>query len=491
MKKTIKNKPEIIENTSLNKINYFVLFFLIILAFILRLYFIDAPVADHHSWRQADTAAVARNFTRIGFDLLYPRYDDLSSIETGANNPEGYRFVEFPFYNALFAAFYKYFPLFSLEMTGRLTTVIFSLILLAIIYYITTKEVNKIAGFFAGLTFAIMPFFVFYSRVILPDMNAISLMFIGIFFLYKWSKNKNWFLYFLSLIFVALALLTKPTVIFYLLVILYLFFSTYKFGLFKKISVYFYFFIIIMPFLAWRFWIAKHPEGIPYSDWLITHVNTYEGLKDIFFKPAFFRWIFYERIANMIMGSYLLVFLFLGILKKQKNLLLHSIGLSALIYLFTFQGGNVQHDYYQTLILPALAIFTGVGVSLLFSEKKIFINPFISSFVVIAVYVASFAFSYYQVKDFYSFSDNLVKIGKIISTLTEPDARVVTDTSGDTTLLYLSDRKGYPAKNKEFDALKKDGMNYFVTYNKETGEQMKKDYFELIFENESFYLFRL
>ncbi|MCX8008432.1 MAG: hypothetical protein N3A54_01875, partial [Patescibacteria group bacterium] len=42
---------------------------------VLRMYKIHHPIADWHSWRQADTAAVARNFLRFGIDPLRPRYD--------------------------------------------------------------------------------------------------------------------------------------------------------------------------------------------------------------------------------------------------------------------------------------------------------------------------------------------------------------------------------------------------------------------------------
>ncbi|KKS90138.1 MAG: hypothetical protein UV66_C0008G0013, partial [Candidatus Woesebacteria bacterium GW2011_GWA1_43_12] len=34
---------------------------ILVLAFVVRLWRIDAPLADWHSWRQSDTAAVARN----------------------------------------------------------------------------------------------------------------------------------------------------------------------------------------------------------------------------------------------------------------------------------------------------------------------------------------------------------------------------------------------------------------------------------------------
>ena len=51
-------------NRNFKKKDWLILFLILFLALILRLYKIDIPLADFHSWRQADTAAVARNFLR-------------------------------------------------------------------------------------------------------------------------------------------------------------------------------------------------------------------------------------------------------------------------------------------------------------------------------------------------------------------------------------------------------------------------------------------
>ena len=40
-----------------------------------RLYNLTAPFLDYHSWRQTDTAAIARNFYYNGFNILYPQID--------------------------------------------------------------------------------------------------------------------------------------------------------------------------------------------------------------------------------------------------------------------------------------------------------------------------------------------------------------------------------------------------------------------------------
>ncbi|MEK7154827.1 MAG: hypothetical protein AAB697_01740, partial [Patescibacteria group bacterium] len=68
----------------------------------LRLYKIDNPIADWHSWRQADTSAVTRNFVKYGVDIFTPRYDDFSDVSgNGFFNSNGYRMVEFPIFNVV------------------------------------------------------------------------------------------------------------------------------------------------------------------------------------------------------------------------------------------------------------------------------------------------------------------------------------------------------------------------------------------------------
>jgi len=99
----------------MKKIVYLVLALILLAGFLARLYRFDNPIADWHSWRQADTSAVSRNFVNSGFDILRPRFDDLSNVPSGFDNPQGYRFVEFPFYNIAQAGLYKLFGVLTLE----------------------------------------------------------------------------------------------------------------------------------------------------------------------------------------------------------------------------------------------------------------------------------------------------------------------------------------------------------------------------------------
>lgn len=477
-------------------LDIFILGIILVIAVGFRLYKINTPLADYHSWRQVDTAAVARNFVKNGFDLFHPRYDDISSIQTGQENPEGYRFVEFPVYNAIFALFYKYLPLTSLEIYGRLTTIFFSLIIIGVIYYLCLKEEDRLTAIIASLIYSVFPFFVFFSRVVLPETTATAFAFLAMLFIYlSFENNKTlqkYLLFFLSILSFSLSLLVKPTTVFYFIPLLYLFARKERFNLFKKPSFYLYFILAVIPFGLWRLYIQNFPQGIPPSDWLITHVNTYEGLKNIFFRPAFFRWIFFERICVAIFGGFLSGFFLLGILNKPKKYFLYAILAAAFVYLLTFQGGNVQHEYYQTIALPALAIFAGLGIAVVLRNGKQFLPPVLSSLIIIFFVGLSYFFAFYKVKDYYNFPPELPQIANIINTLTKEDDKIVTDRLGDTTLLYLIGRKGAPAIYRDPDQLKDLGYNYLVTLNKDTIESIRqKKLYPVVFENDKFALFKL
>src|SRR3990167_7430554 len=127
------------------------LFTIAFVAVLIRLYGIDKPVADWHSWRQSDTAAVARNFLRFGTDPLHPRYDDLSNIQSGKDNPMGWRMVEFPLYQVFGVVVQKTFPLLSIEASLRLVSVVStagSVFLLGIILLDLVSPMAAVLGAF-------------------------------------------------------------------------------------------------------------------------------------------------------------------------------------------------------------------------------------------------------------------------------------------------------------------------------------------------------
>src|SRR5258705_2824233 len=152
------------------KIEFLILALILVLGFVVRLYRFNGPVADWHAWRQADTSAVSRNFVNNGFDLLYPRFDDLSNVPSGIHdNPQGYRFVEFPIYNILQAGGFMLFGHLTLEEWGRLVTIFSTLFSSVFIYLLVKKFNSRLPAIFAAFFYTFFPFTIYYGRTILPD----------------------------------------------------------------------------------------------------------------------------------------------------------------------------------------------------------------------------------------------------------------------------------------------------------------------------------
>lgn len=185
-----------------------------------------------------------------------------------------------------------------------------------------------------------------------------------------------------------------------------------------------------------------------------------------------------------------MTFFIIGFFTRQKKGLMMSILVASLSFVFVFQGGNVQHEYYQTLILPALAIFAAIGIDYLFANKKT-VSTGLAIITVPVILALSWFFSYYTVRNYYNYSSDLIQTAKIINSLTGPNDLVVTDTTGDTTLLYLSERRGAPAVYRDPKTLKELGYSVITTNSLDMVKQLEEDDFELLFENEKLFIFKL
>ena len=164
---------------------------ILFLGFIVRLYKFNNPIADWHSWRQVDTSAVSRNFGNSGFDLLHPKFDDLSNVPSGLDNPNGYRFVEFPIYNIFQAVPFKLFGILTLEEWGRMITIISSLLSLTIIFLLLKKYTDDKVALFSSFLYAVIPYNIYYGRVILPDPTMVMAILGGIYFFDLWINNEK------------------------------------------------------------------------------------------------------------------------------------------------------------------------------------------------------------------------------------------------------------------------------------------------------------
>src|SRR5260221_8206264 len=323
-------------------------------------YNLNNPLDDWHAWRKADTATVSQIYVDRGIDLLNPRYYDVSPTQTGVYNPEGLRFVEFPIYNLVNVVLFKTFHHFTLEVWARLISIACATGSTLFLYLIGKRFLNKWGGLAAAFFYAFIPYNIYFTRVILPEPMTVFFTTASLYFfiLFVSAHKRNTFYLIVSSILLALAMLLKPFVIFYFPVYVYLFIKKYGWkAIWNRVDIYIALFIALTPVFIWRIWINERPFGIPASNWLFND----DGIR---FKMAWWRWIFGERLGYMILGILGVVPFAFGVLKKNNTpILMTAIGM--FLYVATVATGNVRHDYYQKLTIPAIALMLASGATYL------------------------------------------------------------------------------------------------------------------------------
>lgn len=506
------------------------LLLIIFLAFILRLYKINNSLLDWHAFRQADTASVTREFLKQGLNILKPRYHDLSNIQSGYENPQGWRMVEFPLISFTIALIIKIFPIIDLVIFSRLCSILASLITIIYLFYFVKKNFSLRAAFYSALVAATLPYVIFYSRVVLPEPFLICFLMAAIFHFDQFLATTKKMLFnhhfYLSLLFLALAFLHKPFVVFFIPVFLTLMIINHQLGFFKKSSFYFYVFLSIIPFIIWRLWIKQFTTGIPVSNWLFNS----DGIR---LRPDWFRWLFFERISKLMLGYIGLlpiIMSFTHIKKNKSSLIIASFCLSSLLYLIIIATGNVRHDYYQNLLIPGIIISFGVGCDFLTDKinrkyqkiaKKIDLGLLVNLVIIISSsflafyglnlkkidqlisenlsksklgivsYLSKFQFSLEGIKGYYNINHwEYMRAGKMVDLLTNEDALVIAPAQGDTQFLFQTNRRGWPIGFNIKDKIEKGASIYVTTTDDNEARDLQNKYHTL-YQNQEFLILYL
>jgi len=423
----------------------------------LRFYHLSSPIADWHSFRQVDTVSVSRYFQEHGFDFLHPRYYDISSTQSGTENPQGFRMVEAPIYNTISLVFSNITHL-NIEISSRLVSIAFSLGSGVLIYFfVLTTTSQFVPALISLFIFMVLPFNVYYSRTTLPEPTAVFFMILA---LYLFSNHL-----FSSAISLALAILVKPytaIILFPTFLCLIFIHKSYFINYKSIIKLSAFTLVSLVPFILWRFWISQFPAGIPVSNWLLNNGVTttfpawFHGYnlaflnKVIALRPHWWLWLFQDRIGNLILGTFGTIPLFLGTAYQRKHSQPTAISLilGIFFYFVIIAQGNIQHDYYQVLIIPSISILCGIGYFYIY--QLVFNHRFLKITSIVIIFGLSTFFSFNRVKEYYKINNpNIVAIGAKARELLPQNSLVIAPYNGDTTLLYQTGFSGWP--NEVYD----------------------------------------
>ncbi len=447
----------------------------IIVGVTLRLIQINVPIVGVHSWRQADTAAMARNFALNNTPIWLPQVD-----WGGAG--KGYVESEFPLFPYILGQIYKITGVH--DWLGRCLSVFFSAITIYLIIRIGKRLIDSESGWWGGLFFAILPLGVYYGRTLQAEAFLLMLAAISLDQMITWREEKNRFSLLISWMMFTLACLIKVLPLIWLglpLLIASLETNSLKYKdkninyILNRIIKRFnnpwpmiYVFSTILIGFCWYLHAYKlgQDSGISFGFWgagsdrsSLTKILNFELWLNLSLR-------IFIRIFGVI-GLPLMVIGFLAIMKR-RNCEIFASGIIG-VFITTLLAVNASsiHEYYQ---LP-LEIFTCplIGKGWLetkkqFKSKNIDLNWMgLNIFLIMMISFSVLHFDYWLVER--KQAKIWVPLAKRISTLVPVNEKIISATGSDPTLLNLSRRQGWLTNSSGINPEQlKDWLDQGATY---------------------------
>lgn len=426
---------------------------ILFLALLLRLYHIDFPVGGWQDWRQADTAAMARNFYENGFNLFYPQID-------WGGNSSGFVESEFPIYPFVVSIVYRFFDV--NDMWGRILSVLFSLSTIYGLYLLTKKYLSEKAALWAAFIYAIIPLNIYFGRAFMPESAMLMCSIWGIYWFALWLEGSRARDFILAAAFVSLAVLLKIPTLHLGLPLLFLAWLRFRSNTFKMKTLWLFALLILLPVAAWYYHAHQLflQSGLSFGIWGFGTDKW--GNFDIIITPKFYNRILFQSIAerHLTYAGFLLFVIGLFLKRKSNEEKLFDYWLLAvLIYFLIVAKGNQVHDYYQLpFILPAVAYIGKVFDKYVHTDSirhAFRTKPLVFSFLALCL-MGMFTLSYLRydlfMNHYETYDTALFRLTSAVQRSTTKSDLVVAVSENNPIVLYRCDRKGWNSSPEELDS---------------------------------------
>ena len=427
-------------------------------AVVVRLIFINQPYVDHWSWRQSDVAAIARNFSEGGFRFAYPQID-------WAGDTTGYVGTEFPILPFLAALCYKIAGIH--EWIGRSQAVIFFAISLPFFFLLVREILGSTAAVWATFFFSFAPLNVFAGRSFMPDVPSLSLAIIGLYFFLRWSDDHELAPFVVAAISISLSLLIKITSIIIFAPLAYVVVGRLcqtpgasqngaggspatwtgrsedrasgservkRPTIYRGIALFLA--ITLLPSAAW-YWHAHQVAGRFYP-------HHFFGAGGIRIENLSWYLHIARQTATSILTPILSIMAVVGLFvaPRSRNARLFHWWLAAMVLFVIIVGYGNRHRWYQLPLVPITAAFGGVACAFIGSKIA---SSRVAAVTLSILLAGSFTLlAYVFVQPLYEPSAaQLRDAGLELNRITAPDALIVAADTGDPTIFYYAERKGW------------------------------------------------
>lgn len=457
--------------------------FWIIVFFLVRLIGItNPPLEVGHNWRQTTVTMVARNFLEVDNNIFYPRID-IAGEKTGITG------MEFPIFNYIIYLISEVFG--YQHWYGRLINLIISSLGLYFFYKLVIKYFEKKIAFYATIILTVSIWFQF-SRKIMPDTFATSLMIASIYFAanYFENKKKEYFNLFLYFILFVLGVLSKLPIGYIMIVfILYLFnhnIAIRKKILFGTISI-----IGLIPIFFWYFyWVPHLVEKYDFSHFFMGK-SIIIGFNEIILNLDITSKRFYDNAIKYTGFVVFCIGLIFSIIKKEKKIYIIFIVSFFSFLVIVFKSGFTfyHHNYYIIPFVPVMALVAGYGLAKLNFYK-------ISWIILIVIVVEGVATQQHDFivkeKEF-----KIINLEKDLDKIATRNDLILINSGGYPAPMYFSHRKGWILSNEEIliqknvDDLILKGLKYIVILKRTFGTEIILNQYTQYINNQDYCIYKI
>lgn len=310
---------------------------------------LTAPPLDYHHHRQANTAAIARNFAENGLRFFHPQID-------WAGPYRGRTATELPLYMWLTGALWQVLGLGA--AWGRILSVLFSACSAALLFLLLERRLSRPEAFWGATLFSFIPLQIYFGRTIQPEALALAGT-MGAF--YAWDRwldegRPAWWLAAVACAFLAIG--HKLPYAYSLLVLAGMAWQKRGWKVFKEPAVLAAAPLCAAAVYAWYSYASTGPYVVP------SHPDEF---KKILLSD---RWLFYIQfqfvsrlpelaatwagMALAVPGAWLLW--------KRGARFFHWWWTSVALHLIAGGAYTFAHEYTSLPFAPVMASFMGVGL---------------------------------------------------------------------------------------------------------------------------------
>lgn len=330
---------------------------IILISIVMRLPFIFAPELHGFqgaTWRQADTASIAHNFTGSE-NILFPQ------IDWGGNGP-GFVETEFQFYPFIVSLLYQVFG--ERIFIGLFVSLVFSTGSLIFFYALARHLLSSRAATIALIFFAASPLFTAYSVVFMPEPTVFFFYMAALYLFVKWLNKQDFGLLLLAGFTTALAILVKPTSIHIGFVFLFLVIEKYNLRFLKDRRLWLFAIISLLPGVVWYL----HARDL-YLDYGNTFGiisggdSKFDNLRYWLSPGFYFSVIKIDLVSIFAIGGIFPFAIGIGIARfnRKYRFILYGAAAIAIYYLLIPRYISFA-DYYHIFALPYAALGVGLGL---------------------------------------------------------------------------------------------------------------------------------